>query len=947
MSMLWRNWVAFIAVLATVLAILGTLSFLQYSAIFTRLVQERLSVIAETTASSFRPVIDLGLPISMVRNAGDVLASAKEIDPAVSAIEVFHPTGIVVHSTSFDDRDPIAKEVLLRQSLSSHARWTAEDDTRLLTGLTLRNSAGEPIGGILVSAEKQGFEAEMDAMALRIVGAAAITLGLFSALALAVLRVRLDGAISGLRRLERLSADVNAAGREVDTAPVRPGAGPFAAEIARLETLLEGAVEKFELAQRQLTAPTHPAGAGGGGETDTAEGARAVLASTPETSLARTFARHLVPPAATIVLGAALALGVFVHHKVNASFEPEFTARTEVIGNVANRNIQRAIDAGVPLTNLVGAETYFDDLLAHFPEVSYFGIATGRIVYEAGTRQDTMFAPARSRKNLPSFPITADGEQIGYIIIDANPEYFALQFRDVLLDFAVVVLVVMLLAYQTITVLMSRSLTAPFMQLQYLAGLQAAGDFSKTIAAGGLTAIDRLGGRLSQHAVELNGRFAAAAAALAGARDRRLERIGSDFGLRTGPPDRLQFCYLNDIRLPVFLFAAADELPLAFFPLFVRAADSPLTWLDLRIVISLPLAGYLLAIVFGSPLARPLAERLGHRRLLLVATVPTLLAHLGLYFSTDVIQIVLFRSITGFGYALATLCCQDYVLDAVPREARIRSLGQFTAAMFGGIFAGTALGGVLADRLGYETVFAVSAVLVLISGILIHRLLPEHDLRAGEGRGGGGSVHLTTILKPLRSLRFAALVLAIAIPANVVIQAFISFLVALTLDSFGASAADIGRILMTYFLGIAFVGPLAPRLFERWLAPSAVALLGAVVCGVSLCAVVIWPASWSMLVAVAGAGIGHGMVRDTQIAIAMEIAERELGHLGTTAVLGSLRMLERLASIVGLIAIAAISSQVGYINAIAAMAALVLVGAAAFAPVAFGSAVTRRSPRSG
>lgn len=944
MSMLWRTWVALIAVLATVLAILGTLSYLQYSAIFTRLVQERLAVIAETTASSFRPVIALGLPIATVRNAGDVLATAKEIDPAVYAIEVFHPTGIVVHTTSPDDREPISREVMLSQSLSARDRWTAEDDTRLLTGLTLRNTAGDPIGGILVSAEKQGFEAETGAMALRIAGAAGFVLVVFSALALALLRVRLGGAIGGLRRLEGLSAKVRASEREggppAAPEPFGKSNDLFAAEIARLETQMDGAIGKFQSAERHLAALTRQRGDEPAERTDAGEAAGTVLATAPETSLARVFARHLTPVAAAIVLGAALALGVFVHQAVKRSFEPELAARTQVIGAVANRNIQRAVDAGVPLTNLVGAESYFDDLLAHFPEVSYFGIATGRIVYEAGTRQETLFAPARSRKDLPSFPITADGEQIGYIIIDANPEYFALQFRDVLLDFGVVVLVVMLLAFQIITVLMSRSLTAPFMQLQYLAGLQAAGDFSKTIASRGGTAIDRLGHRLSQHAVALNRRFAAIwAGREGGAKQRQLERIGAKFGLRAGPPDQLRFSYLNDVRLPIFLFAAADELPLAFFPLFVRAADSPLTWLDPRIVISLPLAGYLLAVVFGSPLARPLAERLGHRRLLLVAAVPTLLAHLGLYYSTDVIQIVLFRTITGFGYAIATLACQDYVLDAVPKDARNRSLGQFTAALFGGIFAGTALGGVLADRLGYSAVFAVSAMLVLISGMLVYRLLPAHRPRPGAEVSGSRTAYLPPILKPLRSLRFAALVFAIAIPANIVIQAFISFLVALTLDAFGASAADIGRILMTYFLGIVFVGPVAPRLFEGRLTPAAMALTGAVICGASLCAVVAWPANWSMLIAVAGAGIGHGMVRDPQVAVAMEIAERDLAHLGPTVVLGSLRTLERLASVVGLIAVAALSSIVGYIASIAAIAALVLVGAAAFAFVAF----TRRS----
>ncbi len=55
----------------------GAFVGLQYDSILTRLIQERLAVIAETTASSFRTVIGLGLSVAAVRNASDVLAAAR------------------------------------------------------------------------------------------------------------------------------------------------------------------------------------------------------------------------------------------------------------------------------------------------------------------------------------------------------------------------------------------------------------------------------------------------------------------------------------------------------------------------------------------------------------------------------------------------------------------------------------------------------------------------------------------------------------------------------------------------------------------------------------------------------------------------------------------------------------------------------------------------------
>lgn len=306
------------------------------------------------------------------------------------------------------------------------------------------------------------------------------------------------------------------------------------------------------------------------------------------------------------------------------------------------------------------------------------------------------------------------------------------------------------------------------------------------------------------------------------------------------------------------------------------------------------------------------------------------------------IEVVVFRTITGLGYAIVTLCCQDYVLDVVPRENRNHALGNFTAAMFSGLFAGSALGGVLADRLGQHAVFAVSAGLVFISGYVTYRFLPVRN--SGEFMGKTEDrAYLPPIWRPLQSRRFAALVFGIAIPANITLNAFISFLVVLELNAIGASAADTGRILMTYFLTIVFVAPAAPIFFAGRLSSAQVGLFGAVLSAICVGVYVFWPTQWAMLIAVAGTGMAQGMNRDPQVAVALEIAENELHHLGTNVVLGSLRTLERMGSIVGLIVLALLSGYLGYVNVIAIIAGLVLAGAAAFALILFSAPMTAPS----
>ncbi|KUM24500.1 hypothetical protein AU467_29925 [Mesorhizobium loti] len=651
-------------------------------------------------------------------------------------------------------------------------------------------------------------------------------------------------------------------------------------------------------------------------------------------SLARQIASRLAPLAAVLIVSSALVLSVVTLGNVNRSIEPELSARTNLIATVIGEDVQRALATGVPLDGLVNAEGFFTDMLKQLPEIAYVAVATGRVVLEVGSPIDPYLAPPRERKGVRSHPIMHDGKEIAYVMIDVDPAFISKKFLDVFLDMGVVVVVAVLIAFEIMVLMSSRSLTAALDRLQRLAAMQAAGDFSKRALGGTRTAIDRAARILVERAEELSSQFAVAWQRLSDseAEGAKLAALQARYGLSREGPATVRFSYFTDLRLALFLFAAADELPLSFMPLYTRAAHNPFPWLPESVLISLPLAGYLLAIVLISPFARPLARWLGPRRLLMLAAAPTIAAHLWLHWATSVPEIVASRTILGVGYAFVTLACQDYVIDNTPRDERDRSLGMFSTVLFGGIFCGTALGGVLADRLGKANVFLISATFVLISALLIFSLVADTT----SGRGPRAKASRPPLLASLRNWHFAALVFGIAIPGNVCLQAFISYLVALTLDSLGASPADIGRTLMVYFLAIALVGPLAGRAAERGIPVSAVALSGGVLCGISLLTAAAQPSQITIFLAVLGSGIGSGMVRGAQVSLSMSIAETELKHLGADPVLGALRAIERFASIAGLLLVAAVAGLYGYAIATAAVGALALGGAVLFGLSMFG-----------
>jgi len=938
MSILWRSWITFTAIIATVLIVLAVLSSLQHNALYSELIRQRLSVVAQTAADSFQPVVNLGLPISMVRNARDVLERAQQTDARITAIHTFNPTGVIVHTTQLDNPGNVPDKVRRAQALADGVQWSVESGTELFSGISILNATGTTVANVVVVYPKEEFDARTTAVNRKIAATTLVLLLIFSAAAYLLLRLRLAGAIHALSRLGWLFSTIREGRESGAHIPPMPEAqaaklGFLRADFEALESNLHRATEQYESASSDLGGLDQAPGGPWPVDSDDDEVQPVVMTSVPGTSLARLIARKLMPWASLLIIGSALILGLLTIGTVKQSIEPEIANRTTLMGTVINQNIQRAVNAGVPLAKLVGAEQYFGNFLQEFPEVAYIGVATGRIILEAGKRQVDVYGPRRSSKDVVAYPIKSGDEQIGYIIIDVDTGYIAREFENVLLDLAVVALVAILLAFEVLVVMMSASLTAPFNRLQQLVTLQAAGDFSKRIESKGRLAVNLMGALLSERAEALHSAFARAWAMIApGGVDHRsqmLNGLKSRYRLSTHRPGLMVFSYLNDIRLPLFLFAAADELPLAFFPLFARAANNPLTWLDLGVVISLPLAGYLIAIMAGSPYTRPLADRFGHRKLILLAVVPTIAAHIGLYLSTNVIEIVLYRTIAGFGYAIVTLACQDYVIDVVPKALRTRSLGIYSGVLFAGIFCGTAMGGVLADRLGYDAVFLVSAVLVLVSGLFVYRLLPGQRLAQSTATQAADRTS-SSIWAPLRSYRFSSLIFGIAIPANVLTQAFISYLVALYLNELGASSADTGRTLMVFFLMIAFMGPAAARLTDGRFDPALVVVLGAIVSGLALLMGAAWESQLGIFMAVWIAGIGHGMVRGPQVSVAMSIAEADLAYLGSNAVLGSLRTLERGGSIIGLVLIALLSSYLGYAVAIGAMGVLVLAGSAVF-----------------
>ena len=86
MSFLSRIWAAVIVVIFIVLTVLAAFSVMQHDVIFSQLLRQRLAVTVESVARPFRSVVDMGLPVSMMRNKQDLLIRARGLDPVLPTV---------------------------------------------------------------------------------------------------------------------------------------------------------------------------------------------------------------------------------------------------------------------------------------------------------------------------------------------------------------------------------------------------------------------------------------------------------------------------------------------------------------------------------------------------------------------------------------------------------------------------------------------------------------------------------------------------------------------------------------------------------------------------------------------------------------------------------------------------------------------------------------------
>ena len=644
-----------------------------------------------------------------------------------------------------------------------------------------------------------------------------------------------------------------------------------------------------------------------------------------------------------------LTAGIVSHAALNAfdrEVRPELGREATVIGASIVAQIERALALGVPANELVGVEPFFQGFLADRPTLDYIILTD-----PAGRPLHTVRRPASATDAAQDVALPVRGVEgpVGILHIGVNSSRLERSAADSVWDISIVLLVSVLATVEVLLFLTDRSIGAPLRLIERVTARVADGDWSARAQARGTDEVGRFLLRLNgvirrinerrQHVAWLAGEVGRQAPKLRERAAGLVEPFLSKARFGTGVL-RVEASPRSPAlaRAPLFLYVFAEQLSTSFIPLFAQSLRSAESWVSAQLAAGLPITAFAGIIAVATPLGARLVGRHGARAVLAAGCLPAALGYIMTAQAMSVEAFVAWRGVTAIGYALITMACQSYLVAAGGEARRGGSMAVFVAAAMTGAVCGTAIGSVLADRLGYRATFLVSAALTLAAGLLARRTMDGLAGRRAPARAGRKG----TLRLALGNPGFLALVLFAAMPAKLVLTGFVFYISPLFLSGLGDTQPEIGRQVMLYGLAMLATIRLGAWTADRFGAAAVSIAAAGAATGLGLLVALVLPPSTAVPLAIVVVGLSQGVASAPMLAVVSELCPDLAEQVGLATLYGYLRFAERIGSIAGPLLAAALMTKLGFAAAMAAIGGISLLATAIYVLAGAG-----RRPRLG
>ena len=625
------------------------------------------------------------------------------------------------------------------------------------------------------------------------------------------------------------------------------------------------------------------------------------------------------------VVAATLMLRAYVQE-----IEPELVSKAESIGSAVAAELAQAVDMDIPFDQLPGIQALLVDVFIETPEVAAVVMTDndGLVKYQAGS------IPVGGTS--VSVPISSRFGNIGKIQIILNPVFVSHQFSLSMYSVIFLVPFIVTIAIQLLLLVMLGLFYRPEAMIGRLSAKLRAGDLRWRLPSDGSLKMWRMVSR------EWNG---AGRRLSEGWRLLRANEIGligkaessSDEVKLRNSINNLQYRFRfiqegaapvisreipKSIQAPVFLFVLAEHMNISFMPqMFERFIKSPNSYSFQLFFSALPILLFMISFGVTAIIFTRMCVKMKLISTFYFGAFFGIIGYILQSFSDDVIIFLFSRILVGICYGTLFVSSKSYATADHGIHGEERSVAIFLISAFLASSSGAILGGILYDLVGVHTVFLGSALLCVISVLLVLLLIGRDALVTASP---SWNVNKTNFLQIIRNRELSALFFLIAFPEKIVLTGVIFYLIPVYLDAQGLTAGEIGQTLMIYGLLISSFYLVVSYTADRWGLHRVLIVAGGIIAGLGLASFFIFgenaeglPAVNINLVVLA-IGVGHTLLLAPRAALVTITGERHPSTPGTSvSLLGAYRVMDLLGMIGGPLIAAALAIAFGLVSAMA------------------------------
>ncbi|WP_077072509.1 MFS transporter [Mailhella massiliensis] len=349
------------------------------------------------------------------------------------------------------------------------------------------------------------------------------------------------------------------------------------------------------------------------------------------------------------------------------------------------------------------------------------------------------------------------------------------------------------------------------------------------------------------------------------------------------------------MRPIIFACLFATEMSMSYVPIRIGELGLDLFGLPPEVVSGLPVSCELFMAGLAMFAGGFWSQKSGWKPMLLSGVLLACLGSFASWLSPSALPFILARGMSGLGYGFINLAAQVFVIAHSSESSRAHNLAFMFAGLYAGTLCGSSMGGLIADRLGYQAVFPASAVMLVITLAALSRLLPKETWQSGES--SASKLSLQEAFAFLSDRRMGALLLFFIIPNALITVCLFQFFMPLSLSQAGTSPATIGRVFLLYCVIVMFAGPFFGSLLDRAKSMVPPLFLSMLVVVLSLMALLVLDGLSAAMLSVALLAVNTAIASNGQGAYALSLPAAQ--SFGRSHTMGFYNVAMRIGQVLG------------------------------------------------